>query len=239
MHYDQAHQGIQRGKSVKLEIRGKRWILFVALYLGICGNTGKIILQSANTKRYSLQILTCRPVKLLLTSAAAQPDKSWHQTVRCSERRMTSHSYHQQKPGSMLARSTPPETAPARANGTTSIWCPADLGSWCFPKSRYKTLLHIRESRTVNPRPGTISCEPMYHWSMLCEKSRVRNLEKGGCTWLQFWLKEVPPFPSLTEKSRAECLPHISFWLTWNSPSQFGFSWVSYSYVAFCIVGGK
>jgi len=79
-----------------------------------------VIFQYANTKRDSLQTLTCPSVKLLLTFAAAQPAKSWHQTVHCSERETTSHSHQQQKPGSMLAESTSSETAPAGASGTTS-----------------------------------------------------------------------------------------------------------------------
>lgn len=92
MCYDEAHQGIWSGKFVKLEIIGKLWILFVAVFLEICGNTGEIILQSANTKRDSLQTLTHPPVKLLLVFAATQPEKFSHWPVHCSERRMTSHT---------------------------------------------------------------------------------------------------------------------------------------------------
>lgn len=122
MHYDQAHQVIWRRKFVKLEIRGKQWVLFVALFLRICGDTCKIILQPANTKRDSLQMFIYPPIEFLLTFAATQPDKFWHQTFHCSGGKITSNSHHQQKSGSMLARSTPLETTPARASGPASFW---------------------------------------------------------------------------------------------------------------------
>lgn len=92
-------------------------------------------------------------------------------------------SHYHKKSGSMLAGSTCPKTASASQWNHIHLVSYRNPVSWCFPKSRYQMLLHIRQRRAGkawhhNQTPFVVIHCPLTQvvWEEPAQKSRGKRL---------------------------------------------------------------